>query len=86
MMSAANVLRHPAFEREPVVNPKTRGRPKGTASFRMAQRRKALKDAPPTRRVGRFMTELLSLGLDDSALLRLLAALRKDEPAGRNDD
>jgi hypothetical protein len=92
-MSAANVLRHPAFERAPISNPKTRGRPKGTVSFRMAQRRNVLKNAPP--KGGKFMEVLLSLGLSESELRRLYDAIREDsarhsrpadEPAGQTDD
>lgn len=37
------ILTHPRFSREPVPNPRTRGRPKGTASFRMAARKRALR-------------------------------------------
>jgi hypothetical protein len=39
-MSTDNIVTHPAFDRTPVVNPKTRGCPRGTASFRTARRRK----------------------------------------------
>jgi hypothetical protein len=36
-----NVISHPAFEREPVINERRRGRPAGTISFSSYRRNKA---------------------------------------------
>jgi len=41
---SADIIRHPSFDRPPVVNPKTRGCPRGTASFRTARRRKTYQE------------------------------------------
>ena len=42
-MSASNVISHPKFATAPVKNPRTRGRPKGTASFAMARKRASMR-------------------------------------------
>jgi hypothetical protein len=42
-MNASNVISHPRFATAPVKNPRTRGRPKGTASFAMARRRASMR-------------------------------------------